>query len=811
MKDNSSFKKVITQSTVKVTADGSVGTGFFVSKEGYLMSAWHVVNELTNNIEIELYNGTKLKGSLDIQKSDRIADISVIKVDLEKNKIDCLPISLISNASLGDDIATFGYAGDSLEYINGGYFEGKISNIDEKRIYIDNLVKGKGNSGAPVVHLKEKKVIGVISSLTPKNISHGTGHAKHIKSILTKWTELTNITKTIAKELEKKLDYIPKYITNISGVDNYELIGRKQELKLMDERLDISNFLLINGIGGIGKTILLKSFLHKFKDKFEHIIWIDITSTTMNAFTENSLLISNLNINFLKDENKIVKFETILNKLTTITGNNLLVIDNAIDDNIYKSLKPLFSNWNVIITSREKLNGLSKGDKILKLEELEKDDAKKLFLKYYTEDDIDDNRLENLLDLIGYHTLTIELMAKMLELDFTQDIEGLENFLKNSSLSDDDLQIFVSTSYTESEQGIYKHLLNIFKLVDLDDNQKEILLYFSILPSVDIHGKDLIKYFQIEDKNTFINTLNSLVKLGWLQSKSKGYFRLHKIIQDIIRFKLTPNSINCKALIESFRDLLLVKTGKNPLEKSNLIPFGDSISLFIKDETQLMANFFDNFAKILRYFGYNKKALKHALKALNIREKELSTQDNSFGNSYLNISVIYRYLLEYKKSLEYGNRALKFYLDKRDYVGIATAYYKLTLTYVQLEEFEKALSLNNKDIRALSKGVNKGHAYFAESFNIRGEIYRHLKKYYKSIRWKRKSIEIRENVLDDKHPDLAKSYHDMALSYVDIGDIFNANIFIDKSMKIREKILPFEHDDLIESNKLKLEILNLKN
>lgn len=812
MKDSSSFKDIVTKSVVKITADGSVGTGFFISKKGHIMTAWHVVNELTDKIEIKLYNNIKLKATLDFEKSDKISDISVLKVKLEKKfKIFCLPISLISKFSLGDKIATYGYAGDSLDYINGGYFEGKISNVDNKRIYVDNLVKGKGNSGAPVIHLKERKVIGVISSLTPENISQGTGHAKHIKNILNKWSELSIITQNIAVELEKELSFIPKLITNISIIDDYELIGREKELKLIDERLDIFNFLLINGIGGIGKTILVKSFLHKFKDKFEHIIWLDITSTTINAFTENRLLLFNLNIKFSEDEDEVSKFQIVINRLADLIGNNLLVIDNAIDDDIYNSLKPIFLSWNIIITSREKLNGLSREDKILKLEELEKEDAKKLFLKYYTEENINENSLENLLDLIGYHTLTIELMAKMLELDFMQDIDGLEKYLKYNSLSDDDLQIFVSSSYNQSEQGIYKHLINAFKLIDLDDKQREILLYFSILPSINIHGKDLILYFKINDKYDFINTLNSLVKLGWLQSKSRGYFRLHRIIQDIIRFKLTPTSINCKVLIESFRDLFLVKIGENPLNKSDLIPFGDNISLFIKDETQLMANFFDNFSKTLRYFGYNKKALKHALKALKIREKELSVKDNSFGNSYSNISVIYRYLSEYKQSLEYGNRALKFYLDKQDYIGIATAYYKLTLTYVQLEEFEKALSLNNKDIRALSTGVEKGHAYFAESFNIRGEIYRHLKKYYKSIRWKRKSIEIRENVLDSNHPDLAKSYHDIALSYIDIEDINLADIFIGKAIKIREKILPSEHDDLKESNKLKLKILILKN
>jgi len=97
MKDNISFKKIITQSTVKIIADGSIGTGFFVSNDGYIMTAWHVVNELTNNVEVELYNNIRLKAVLDIKKSDKISDISVIKVELEnKQQITCLPIALTS-------------------------------------------------------------------------------------------------------------------------------------------------------------------------------------------------------------------------------------------------------------------------------------------------------------------------------------------------------------------------------------------------------------------------------------------------------------------------------------------------------------------------------------------------------------------------------------------------------------------------------------------------------------------------------------------------------------------------------------------
>jgi tetratricopeptide (TPR) repeat protein len=800
------FKNLIIQSVVRIQADSSTGTGFFITKDGYIVTAWHVANELTQNITVELYDKTELEATFDSNKSDKRFDIAVLKVNLTNN-ITCLPLASEKTLfEFGDTIATFGYAGDDLAYINGGYFEGKISNIDDKRIYIDNLAKGRGNSGAPVFHIQTGRVVGVISSLIQSEIVQGAGHAKHITSLLEKWSELATLTEEVAREVEQKLDFIPKYLTNIYTVNKNDIVGRDKELKEIYTKLEISKCLVINGMGGIGKTVLAKLFLNTYKHKFQQILWLDVTSTTIGAFVENSLLIYNLNINFKEDEEELVKFQIILNKLLSLEGRNLLILDNAENDGIYKAIEPLFANWHILITSREKLLGIDTREQLFKLEELKKDDAKKLFLKNYREENIDAGQLVKLLKLVDYHTLTIELISKLLEEDAFLSIEELITHLEKNQIHHDELQeTKISSKYNPSEKEIFTHLRSLFKLNNkLNAEQKRFLLYFSVMPSVDIYRDDLIEYLKI-DRKAF-NTLNTLVKMGWLQSKSKGYFKLHKLMQDVIRYELIPTVSNCRTLVESFSELFLVQVGKNPLKKVDLIPYGESLSSFIMDEDALVADFLDNFAKTLRYFAYNDEAIEYALRALSIREKILPPNHNSFGRSYTNISVIYRYLSKYNEALEYGEKALKFFSEKKDFVGIATAYFKKTLIYIELGKYEEALKLNNKDIKALTQGLECGHAYFAESFNVRGEIYRHLKEYYKSIKWKKKALTIRENVLESDHPDLAISYHDMALSYVNIEDFGNAKVFVNKAIEIREKFLPDNHRDLLDSSRLRVKI-----
>ncbi|CAK8715100.1 hypothetical protein KKHLCK_04195 [Candidatus Electrothrix laxa] len=130
-------------------------------------------------------------------------------------------------------------------------------------------------------------------------------------------------------------------------------LGRDEDLKAVHERL-FSNklLLLVNGIGGIGKTTLASHYYHTYFDEYENLIWIAVTSGIVDAF-DNIALALQLNIDprFREEErlNKTIK------ALLNLEKPCLLVLDNANsfeDLEKYYSLLRRLSGIHVLVTTR---------------------------------------------------------------------------------------------------------------------------------------------------------------------------------------------------------------------------------------------------------------------------------------------------------------------------------------------------------------------------------------------------------------------------------------------------------------------------
>jgi hypothetical protein len=209
----------------------------------------------------------------------------------------------------------------------------------------------------------------------------------------------------------QKLPPIPKELTNYSPPLTF--IGREKEIE------DIKNILsnektvvLVNGLGGIGKTSLAKEYLKRYSADYQYIAWLEQTSTLTNAFILEDILHQNLGLKF-SNEDENYKFKTILNALKNLNGHNLLIIDNyseKAEDKALNSLAalPFANNWKILITSREKIAKFTP----LVLDTLSEAEAITLFKTHCPDKPIIEEELKILLQTIAYHTLTIELLAK---------------------------------------------------------------------------------------------------------------------------------------------------------------------------------------------------------------------------------------------------------------------------------------------------------------------------------------------------------------------------------------------------------------
>ncbi|MBK7874127.1 MAG: ATP-binding protein [Saprospiraceae bacterium] len=87
-----------------------------------------------------------------------------------------------------------------------------------------------------------------------------------------------------------------KYLTNVSrNVDT--VLGRAEKLKEIHERLHkYAPVVLVNGLGGIGKTTVALEFIRCYEQDYKYIAWIEVTDTIISAFVSNATLIDRLGL-----------------------------------------------------------------------------------------------------------------------------------------------------------------------------------------------------------------------------------------------------------------------------------------------------------------------------------------------------------------------------------------------------------------------------------------------------------------------------------------------------------------------------------
>jgi len=182
------------------------GTGFFITPDGYLLTAYHCVGESPDDIFVETHFDGKPKAVLDQQKSlrDFEYDIAVLKIDYKPNHY--LPLGIVCDEHKTDKLVTTGYpAGEIADNQEIGIYFGTISRFRGNKMEMD-AAKGPGHSGGPVYHYRTHRVIGLVSA--GSKIMFNTGFAARFDPLFKKWREFKQINQAVVKIWRERLKQI---------------------------------------------------------------------------------------------------------------------------------------------------------------------------------------------------------------------------------------------------------------------------------------------------------------------------------------------------------------------------------------------------------------------------------------------------------------------------------------------------------------------------------------------------------------------------------------------------------------------------
>src|SRR5262249_29285107 len=147
-----------------IKTNKSTGTGFLISPEGYLLTAYHVINGATS-IEVRMNGATDFIPAVYVD-GDKDADLGVLKID----RVGELSTQIVGpgyELRRGMALGLLGYPMGEAFGAEVTYTSGDLSSVrqspDGVQIFQIDVSAYGGNSGGPVFLSQTGEVIGVLS------------------------------------------------------------------------------------------------------------------------------------------------------------------------------------------------------------------------------------------------------------------------------------------------------------------------------------------------------------------------------------------------------------------------------------------------------------------------------------------------------------------------------------------------------------------------------------------------------------------------------------------------------------------------
>ena len=481
-------------------------------KKDVIKSAYNSLNEhLKDDILLEFisridWNFSNQKPEEAIQKI-----LGEIRILLSHEKFQGKPIDVLLNALLSEIYYCSQNRDKARRVLQADILQGLLSKTEEE------LTQYANQKLVALFGVNLNKLSAAISDLQ--------------KEQLIQRSEIDTLLKAQVTDAEMQP---PQEITELPFIDRLNIVGRDQAVLDVYSLLNDSKHVAICGPIGIGKTTFAKLFLNSFRDRYKHIIWINGADGLLNALVFNEGIAMNLQLSFSKNENISYRFRTIFNSLNSLTGDNLLIIDNFQED--FATIEPLLSLkcWQILTATRSQLNNI----RTYKLDQLSENDALQLYQKYDTSSP-DIEIIREFLLLIDTNTLVIELTAKTIANSLDFDLAKFMVLLKNQQLDDSELEIEIEVGTSSQTTRLLPFLESTFALVNLSDHDGILLEFCALLPP-EIRITDLIlmcgKEFEKQNKTSFVNLFNKLHANGWVERKG-DQVKIHRILQDVIIYK----------------------------------------------------------------------------------------------------------------------------------------------------------------------------------------------------------------------------------------------------------------------------------
>lgn len=465
-----------------------------------------------------------------------------------------------------------------------------------------------------------------IDAMTPPMYQRIDELVEHISRLLQK--EIHETGKSTEPEVQKYrlIDKHPQTREVFDGRDHLiEQIHRTFE--------EGKRVLFLEGIGGIGKSELAKQFAVRYQDEYNHILFVTYTSTLEKLFYDSTaVIIENLEIHQEDESEYFLKKLKVLQSITD--EKTLIIVDNFDVDDDPRLKEFLTGNYRVIFTTRNAHPGYT-SIKIGAIEDM--DVLKGIFEQNYGDriPEEDMPALEEIFHLIEYHTYTIELIAKQMEASFLSADEML------SILKQGQLQKLISETVAgrNDRKTAFAHICSVFNISNLQDDEKRILMYLSIMGT---QGVPAVRFKEWAELESF-EIVNRLIRKSWIRKEAGQKLSLHPLVKEVVYYMLNPRVKNCRSFLEELSKYCFGAWGRP--YKENVAIAGNLISVleYFTVPVEYEIEIFEPFCSVLWQVGrfddsirFGHRLYEACVEKYGVNSMETGFAAKSLGGDYFN-------------------------------------------------------------------------------------------------------------------------------------------------------------------------------
>ena len=564
--------------------------------------------------------------------------------------------------------------------------------------------------------------------------------------------------------------------------------GRDTELEELHSLLENHSKIFITGLAGMGKSEFAKAYAKTYKSSYTNILYFTYTGSLQTLIEDMDFaddLPTDDNTNRFKKHNRILR---------SLKPDTLLIIDNF---NTTAANEPQLDvlmkyGCNVIFTTRSHFES----GYTYELSEISDiDSLVSLAAYFYAETQTNRVIVENIIETVHRHTLSVELAARLLQTGILEPNEILAKLSESSAAPEANDKITINKDGHTKKATYHAHIQTLFSLFALNEEMQAVMRYATFIPANGIRGRLFAKLISLES----MDAINDLTELGFIQNPEMDKIALYPLVQETVISDLSPDTENCRLLLDNIHRTCL-RHGVDIPYYSTLFAITENIAdkITVCDKADYLLFVEDCFAYMEKY-RYVSGMKKLVSVMTDLLSDDFGTQNDRA--LLLNNQASCEGLLNdnYKRAIELEKRAINMCAPASNLLLAANLHMNLGYLYQANSQLDLAKQSMEKAMQIIAEVNQPIHDVIIMSRNY-ARLLAETGEAHRAITALQKCANFVKTTNSEKTSDYADLLFDIAGITSQIDGIQSAEHYFIKAFKIYREILP--DDDLREKTAL---------